>query len=230
MSGKGGTAGLGGASGSAGKGGAGGAGAGGTAGKGGSAGTAGSGQGGTGGGTSITVNANARGWYKSDGSHDSTNNNTITGGAISASFAEYRSYMSFPLPNFTGTVTAVTLRVEHESYISPQASETFAIFDVLTAAATVEATQSGTAGIAIFNDLGMGSDYGLFQLSAATVGTIVDVPLGSLGVSAVGLARGTTFTVAIRANSLSAGMVNEYARFSEASEVRTHQLVITTTP
>jgi hypothetical protein len=242
-SGKGGAAGAGGVAGTAGKGGSAGAGGAGAGGKGGAAGAAGTPQGGAGGngGSVVVVNATARGWYKETGEHLSTNNNTITGVSYSVSppYYSFNSYITFTVPSFTGTVTGVTLRVEHESYMSADPSETVAMYDVLTAAATLEATP-GTlaAGLPTYADLGMGTTYGSFMLTAATAapgvdapGTVIDVPLNASGVSAVSSARGSAFSIGFRLTSGSnADARMQFIRFSFQDETRTHQLVITTTP
>jgi N-methylhydantoinase B/oxoprolinase/acetone carboxylase alpha subunit len=190
---------------------------------------------GSGPGATITVNASARGWYKDTGEHDSANENTLTGWSYSGDYAQHRSYLTFQLPSFTGTVSSVTLRVEHEWYASPDASETVAMYDVLTAAAALDATPPTlAAGIPIFTDLGSGTTYGSFTLTSATMGSpgmILVVPLAASGASAVSSARGTAFSIGLVLTMHSASPnVNEFVRFSFESEARTHELVITTTP
>jgi hypothetical protein len=248
--GKGGTGGAGGGSaGKGGTGGAGGTGESGTAGLGGAgfagesgmggAGSGGAGTAGSGGSTTITVNASARGWYRDTGEHTATLNNTLTGVTSIAGgpvYALQRSYLTFNVPNFTGTVVGITLRVEHENYESTDASETIAMFDVLTAAATLEATTSPfSAGIPTYQDLGMGTTYGSFVLTNVTEapgvdapGTVVDVPLNASAASAVSAARGATFSIGFVLVA-PAGNRNEFVRFSFQDEPRTHDLVITTT-
>jgi hypothetical protein len=221
------------AGGDAGKGGTGGAGAGGVAGIGG-------GSAGSGGTNTITVSASARGWYSQTGEHTATLNNTLTGVAVlggGSAYSHQRSYLTFDVPTFTGTVTSVILRIEHENYESTDASETIAMYDVLTAPATLEATTSpSSAGIPTYQDLGMGTTYGSFVLTNATEalgvdlpGTIVDVPLNASAVSAVSAARGIPFSIGFVLVA-PAGNRNEFVRFSFQDDVRTHELLITTTP
>jgi hypothetical protein len=171
----------------------------------------------------LTLEATHRGYYSSF-SGILTDGITLAG-SIGAEWS-YHVYFVFRIPEFTGTVDSVTLRLENESYVSEDVSESFVVYDVSTD--IDELVEFTGDQLEIFDDLGSGTQYGTFTLSPSTVNTIRPVLLtGAL--SDVFDARGSDFAVGVRCQSLEEGE-EEYARFSGAEEARTHQLQIVVVP
>lgn len=166
--------------------------------------------------TTITRDHIHRGWWNNAGTHDSTNDNTLTGDIGNI----YNSYFIFDLSGITGTVIAVTLRLNLEMYTSPDATETCQVWDVTTPPATLEA--SGT-NVAIFNDLQSGIQYATFTESAGEVNVIKSIPLNAQAVASVQAALGNQYAVGVHNATASS---NQWVRFSAGSEQQTHQLVI----
>ncbi len=175
------------------------------------------------GNATLTTSATARGYYSSLAGLVS-GGNTLTG-TIGAEWS-YHSFFVFSVPNFTGTVSSVTLKLEHESYASLDVSETFAVFDVSTSGDVL--TELDGDQLEVFDDLGSGTQYGSFTLSAATVGSVRTIALSG-AVSDVSSARGTDFAVGVRCQSIPEER-EQYARFSGSDEARTHQLEIVVVP
>jgi len=63
--------------------------------------------------------------------------------------------------------------------LSPEGTETFAVFDVSTALATLTA---GSAGVAGFTDLGTGAQFGSLSVTAASPNTF-DITFNALGLA-----------------------------------------------
>ncbi len=175
--------------------------------------------------STLTVNAADRGWWGSTGNHMSDNKNTLTGFCSGCAGSPDNSYFVFTLPTFSGTVTSVTLKLEHEAFTSPQTTETFSVWDVTTPIATLMAT--GTSATSIYNDLMTGTQYGTFMAGTTTVGTILTIALNSQAVAAVAAASGGQIAIGIHMDTLTASpSASEYGRWSLADEARTHQLLI----
>jgi hypothetical protein len=64
-------------------------------------------------------------------------------------------------------------------YGSPDATETYAIYDVETA---VPPLMLGFGGVFTYHDLGSGASYGSVSASAADNGTFIEVELNASGV------------------------------------------------
>ena len=172
----------------------------------------------------LTVNASARGFYTSTTWMPPSYGNTCTG--FQGSDLEERAYFGFNLPSFSGTVSSVTLNLEVAAYSSPDSYESFFVYDVSTPLATV--TSNTSPSIAIFDDLGTGTNYGSFTLNADSVGTIKSIVL-TPAITAVSNARGSTFAVGIAEFTFS-NEGGEVASFSTDTESRTHQLEIKVVP
>lgn len=181
------------------------------------------------GNATLTVAHTDRGWYSSTGEHPSANLNTLTGLCYDCGSGESRSFFVFDVPNFTGTVSAVTLQLEHEAFTSLHTTETIQVWDVTTAVSTLVA--GGTGLVSIFNDLGSGTSFGTHALSASTVNTIRNIPLASAVNVLVQNARGARFAVGVRESTLSTQTAaHEFVRFSASSEARSHNIVVTVIP
>jgi Notch-like protein len=173
----------------------------------------------------LTIDVSARGFYPDANWFPPSAGNTTTG--WSGEFG-YASYFIFAIPSFTGTVSSVTLRLEHEYYDSPDTSEIVRANDVSTPIATLLNNTSPDQGI--YQDLSTGTQYGnLTGWTAATVGSVRSFALSG-ALTAVSNARGSNFAVGISVSSLSKGTVPEVVAFSENTETRVHQLQIVVTP
>ena len=173
----------------------------------------------------LTVDATAYGYYSSFQGL-MTGGNTTTG-TIGADW-EYRSFFVFHIPSFTGTVDTVTLRLEHESYDSGNASESFIVYDVSTPIAKL--VDFSAPQMEVFDDLGSGTQYGTFSLSESTVNTVRPILLTG-AVTAISNGRGSDFAVGIRSLGVTGSETSaEYARFSAGEEPRVHQLQIVVVP
>jgi hypothetical protein len=174
----------------------------------------------------ITLPATARGWWDSSGRHDSVNDNTLTG-FCSCGTEQNNSYFTFLLPDFSGNLASVTLRLEVESYQSLDAGEAYTVYDVSTDAMTLEATGSGPTAVPIYDDLMSGGLYSTFVVSSQSVGTIMSLDLLGVAVEDVDAARGSYFSVGVHlATYANRPNTPEYVRFSEQSEPRVHELVL----
>jgi len=167
----------------------------------------------------VTLAATDRGWRTHLGGHAFLNQNTITGETSGSAF---RSYFTFDVSTAPVGVVGATLRLEIENVISPDI-ETLTIRDVSTSAGALDADDGGSpAGVAIYDDLGSGSTYGAFAVSAANIGSILDIPLSSAAVADLNAAT-TTFSVGL---SLDVVELGQWVRFSISSEARVHELVL----
>ena len=138
-----------------------------------------------------------RGRYTDAGAHTPTNPNYTTG--FVNNLGELRSFFTFDLAGVTGPITSARLLLRNVAFLgspynSPDPTETFSLFDVLTPTA---ALTNGTGGVAAFNDLGTGVDYGTRVISPADNGQLVMVELNGDGVAALNAAAGAGGTFAL---------------------------------
>ncbi len=162
-----------------------------------------------------------RGWWNSNGSHTSSNDNTLTAyysGAI------YNSYFTFDLSSVQGTVTSVTLVLELEHFWGTDSSETVVVYDVSTAAATLEGDGSGKT--AIYDDLQSGHAYGSYTAVPGEQGALLTITLDSQAVADVNAALGGSFSIGLHIGTLTQSSSAEGLRFSYLSEERVDQLVL----
>jgi hypothetical protein len=177
--------------------------------------------------SAVTSTATDRGWFDEIGQHRVSNKNAYAGQDGSAQF---RSFFVFDLSSLSGTATSATLRLEHEQYFGPDATETFDVFDVSTSAAALgtDHFMSNAAGQSIYDDLGTGNLYASnIVASPGTVGTILEITLNSQAITDINNALGGTFSVGLKLRdpfTLTSG--SEAVRFSVEDEPRTHELVL----
>lgn len=110
--------------------------------------------------TTITVNASNSGFYNNSG--NSVGGNYTVGWFAGPGGGEARNFFVFDLSGLSGTISNATLRLtpsgsSGSGYLSFDASETFSLFDVST---LVSNLINATGGVAAFNDLGSGTQYG----------------------------------------------------------------------
>jgi len=160
--------------------------------------------------TIMTVDHFAKGWWDNSGSHNTGNPNTYTGGSYYATI-NYNTFFAFNIPNFTGTVLSARLEIQHEAYFGYDASETFGVYDVTTATASVIA--SGSGQVAIYNDLQDGNQYGTFVVSPGTLATIQSIDLSPVASTNIAAARGSTFAFGLHGLSIGGASYEEGARW-----------------
>ena len=174
-----------------------------------------------------------RGWRASDGEHVATNRNTFTGyDSNPAALKAFRSWLLYDLPELPDAiyVESVTLRLDVERYVGPDASEPFSVWDVVTdsEALTTSGPSPGTAADrAIYADLGSGRVYGSGSVTEADVGgPPIDVELNAAAAEDVSSALGGSFAVGFNGDEIR-GTVDEGFRWSDGSGIyRIRQLVI----
>jgi hypothetical protein len=151
----------------------------------------------------ITLDAIDSGWYDETGSHNPLNRNYIVGQnriCPGPDCLTFRNWFAFDLAG-VGNVTGATLRLYTSNYSSPDATETYTLFDVGTPVATLRGGGAGLVGI--FNDLGTGATYGSRNYSAADDGLVRDITLNAAAIAAINAALGGEFALAGALTSLS---------------------------
>jgi hypothetical protein len=173
----------------------------------------------------LTIDATARGWYADVDWLPPNSGLTTTGWG---GMWTYSSYFVFPIPNFTGNVSSVTLQLEHELYDSPDSSEIVTVRDVSTPINTLITNTSPSP--TIYQDLATGTSYGNQSgWSASTVGMVRSILLSG-AITPVSSARGTNFAVGVSISPVKELDRAEYIRFSGGEEARTHRLQIVVVP
>jgi hypothetical protein len=142
---------------------------------------------------------------------------------------EIRQYLVFDRSAVQGTITAATLRLgsSGSSYLSPNAQETWQLFDVTTPVATLVA---GTGGASAFDDLGGGIGLGSRSVNVATNSSLVTLDLNADGVlylnqKSGAFAIGGALTSLTKTTGVTEAMFN-----STAGSSFTRELVLTYTP
>jgi hypothetical protein len=139
----------------------------------------------------------------------------------------YSSYFVFSIPNFSGTISSISLRLEHEFYESTASSEFVTVRDVSTSVSTL--VNNTSPNQTIYQDLATGTTYGtLSGWSASTMGTIRTMTLSG-AVTPVSNKRGSSFAIGVSISPQTSG-TQRYIRFSLDTEARTHQLQIVVVP
>jgi hypothetical protein len=173
----------------------------------------------------ITLDATNRGWYDALSFHDAMNKNTFTG--FSPPF-QYDSFFSFDLSSVSATIVSAQLVLEEESYFGSDASETASVWDVTASAAVLAA---GGTQMGVFQDLQSGHQYGTFSGAPTDLGTalaIKTIKLSGTAVADLNAARGKSFSVGVHIDTLSGQhQQDEGLRFSQGTEPRQHQLILT---
>ena len=157
---------------------------------------------------SITLQNTDRGWYDSTGQHIADISNYVAGycpgvesGCALPDDREFRSFFAFSIPAGIAA-TSATLRLElHASgYLSPDAAETYLLYDVSTATDTLLAGGDGLT--AIFDDLGSGILFGSKNIGASDQGTFVEIALNTAGIESLTAAAGDTWAIGGRVADL----------------------------
>jgi hypothetical protein len=156
------------------------------------------------------INAIDSGWYSEAGAHTAQNQNYLTG---DLSGSGRRSFFVFDLTAVANEIVNASVQLYNpdnalpalRGYVSPDATETFRLYDVSTPVASLTASSAaGPAGVAVFDDLGSGSVFGERVVSVADNGTTVSVALNADGLAALNAARGGLFALGGALTSLGA--------------------------
>ena len=143
----------------------------------------------------ITLTANDSGSYLDTGFHNPTNENYIVGRCPSCAPAgDYRNFFAFDLSSVTHKIQRAKLRIYNPpaGYNSPDASETWTVYNVWTPIASL---LDGSAGLAAYNDLGSGSSYGSVTVTSASNDSYVEVNLNESGISQINGSVGGTLAL-----------------------------------
>jgi hypothetical protein len=129
-----------------------------------------------------------------------------------------RGFLTFDLSGVSQTVLSATLQVTITSFISQgpgvgfpiptitHTTEPFGVFSYSNSPSTLLMSYGNPdgfppavnpAGLAIYNDLGGGTQYGDFTASASVIGSVLNVPLNAAAISAINAAAGQSFAAAL---------------------------------
>ena len=133
-----------------------------------------------------SIRATDQGWYRSDGTHITTNTNYITGRCCGN--LEHRSFFMFAIPNMT--IFSAVLRL-NTADVRNGPNEVYFV-DYLGSTSTLTA---GTGGMGAFNDLGSGRLYGSRVYTSADINQWRDVTLNANALATINSMRGSSFVV-----------------------------------
>lgn len=149
----------------------------------------------------IVLEAVDRGNYSWEGYHSSGNTSYLAGDIAASGFVEYRNFFVFDLSSVGGQILGATLELYNPSdppdagngYRSPDAFETYSLWEVVTDIGTL--TAGGTGLVGIFDDLGGGVTYGTIDMTLADNGTIVSIQLNHNAENSIAAAAGGLWAV-----------------------------------
>ena len=150
---------------------------------------------------SVSLEAVDSGNYDWEGDHSSGNTYYPAGDNAAAGNNELRNFFVFDLSGVTAPVLGATLELycpsnppdPGDGYQSPDPSETYALWEVVTDVSTLTAGGTGLTGI--FDDLGGGIAFGQVDMTAADNGTMVSIPLNLDAVASISAAAGGMWAV-----------------------------------
>ena len=126
-------------------------------------------------GNTLTINAEASGWYDSTGAHEAGNLNYYAGEAPGGSMTNfYRNWFVFTAPVFTGPVIHAELVVNCYTNQNPTAND-YILRRVTTAPSVLEADATGATNI--YNNLGTDVVYAVRNISTLETGQKAIIPL-----------------------------------------------------
>ena len=154
-----------------------------------------------------------RGYYDATGAHDPTSTGYRAGNALIGSTYR-RNFFTFDLSGIDESVTAATLMVWNRSttWDSVDSSETYVVYDVATPLPDLLA---GTGGLACYDDLGTGTTFGSYILTALDVESEILIPLNAAGLAAVNGAIGGDFALGGAFTTLDADPATEENAFAD---------------
>jgi large repetitive protein len=142
-------------------------------------------------GQTVAIPHTDRGQYSNTGFHNPTNPNYVVGG--DSFVAVYHNFFVFNLAGVVQPIASAKLALYVPSelsgpgYSSSDPSENYELHDVTTSIATLVA---GTGGVAAHTDLGSGVVYGSRTMTAADMGTVVEITLNPAAIAALDSATG----------------------------------------
>jgi hypothetical protein len=156
----------------------------------------------------VVVPSVSRGWYDQTGATSLEQSRSFLATSYQTGFVgrdERRGFMVFRVPSEPSPVTSLTISLLNcgpaipgcegdNGFQSPNATETFDLFDVST---DVEELFFGRAGVSGFTDLGTGTRLGSFTASSADNGQFVNVSLNADGIAAFNAARSSRIGLGI---------------------------------
>lgn len=172
----------------------------------------------------ITLDAAARGWISSSGGS--------YGGSPSVNYAagfnfgnEYRNFFMFDLTGITDVIVSASLVLDLGMMYSPDASETYTLFDVTT---SQDALLNGSGGTAAFNDLASGTSFGSQAVSSSAPPSVLTMVLNQDAIAALQSARGSRFVAGGAITTLS--MSADEMLFAMTATWNNTRLVLETEP
>ena len=107
-------------------------------------------------------------------------------------FFEHRNFFVFDLAGVTQPISSATLNLyvpsaTENGYVSADPSENYELHDVVT---SLSALIAGTGGKPAYNDLGGGVVYGSRTMTAADMGTTVEINLNAAAIAALNASHG----------------------------------------
>jgi PEP-CTERM motif len=160
----------------------------------------------------VQIDALDTGSYNQSGGHVTSNENYIAGQLTGV---QNRNFFVFDLAGVSGVITGATLNLYNpgnlgpccNGFVSPDATETFSLFDVSTPTDTL--ITGGAGLVSIFDDLGSGTNFGQHDVSAADNDTVVQISLNAAAIAALNAAIGDMIAFGGMLESLS-GPANQY--------------------
>ena len=149
----------------------------------------------------VTLDAVARGWYIDDGIANGNpafekDRNYLVGDAASTPGIPRqinRNFFVFDLSDVIGEITGASLNLFNPAngFSSQDAFENYAVFDVTTDITTLITHTTGQVeGVAIYNDLGSGTQYGAHIATTADDNAVVTVSLNAAALAALNQTSG----------------------------------------
>ena len=143
----------------------------------------------------VVIDFTDRGSYTETGFHNSTNPNYVVGDnrGFPGACGDCRNFFVFDLSSVVQPIASAKLALFVPSslsgpgYVSADPSENYELHDVTTSLATLLA---GTGGVAAHTDLGAGVVYGSQTMTAADMGSVVEITLNSAAIAALDSATG----------------------------------------
>ena len=129
----------------------------------------------------LTINAIDRGWYDDTGWHQPDN---LSYGAGEEVIFRYRDFFVFDLTGVNAYTTSATINIYSpvspdqffDGYQSADPFETYVLYDIST---DVGDLTDGSGGVSAYMDIGTGTSYGSYNVSATDNGQIVSITLNA---------------------------------------------------
>lgn len=149
----------------------------------------------------VFLEADDSGTYSYEGYSSAGGTNYLAGDTAAAGVNEIRNFFIFDLSAVPGTVAFAALQLYNpgdppdsgNGFSSPDPFETYVLNEVITDIATLAA--GGTGLVAIFDDLGDGTQFGSIDIDASDNATSVLIPLNQDAVTSINSAMGGSWAV-----------------------------------